>query len=302
MGLDTNDLLLFAEVIECGSFSLAAKRLELPKSTVSRRIHQLEQHLGERLLQRTTRRLAITDFGEGILAHAQRIRTESEMAWAFAQHRANIPSGLLRVSMPPDLFELGLAPFFLRFLKRYPEVKLELDLSARRVDLLAERFDLAIRAARHLPDDATLVARKLCDIAGGLYASPDYLRRHGVPQKPDDLFEHVALHLAPSDGQALTWQLQCANQHWEGSPTGPLTSNSLGLTRLLLVHGCGIALLGNQMSKPLLEQGALVRVLPDWHSPGTTLWGITPGRRLMPSHTKAFLTLISEYLVSENKN
>ena len=296
MQLDANDLLLFAQVVDSGSFSRAAERTGLPKSTISRRISVLEQQLGERLLQRTTRRLSITDFGQGILAYAQRMREESAAAAAFAQHRASIPSGRLRVTMPPDLSELGLAPFFLRFAELYPEVKLELDLSARRIDLLAERFDLAIRAARRLPDDATLVARKLCDIPGGLYASPDYLRRHGAPQTPEDLLHHVALHLAASDGGVPSWQLQNGEQNWEGMPAGPLTTNSLGLIRLLLVHGLGIAQLGRQMAQSLLEQGKLVRILPDWESPSMALWGITPGRRLMPAHTRVFLDLIREHL------
>ena len=159
MDLDANDLLLFVSVIDAASFSQAAERTGLPKSTISRRISLLEQRLGERLLTRTTRRLTMTDFGQNILEYARRMAEESAAVTAFAQHRKVVPSGRLRVSMPPDFSELVLAPFFLQFTARYPEIKLELDLSARRVDLLVEQFDLAIRIAAQLPDDGTLIAQ-----------------------------------------------------------------------------------------------------------------------------------------------
>ena len=147
MSLDANDLILFAQVMETGSFSRAAERTGLPKSTLSRRITTLETKLGERLLTRSTRRLAITEFGERILEHARRLLEETEAASAMALHRQGVPRGVLRVSMPPDFVELDLTPFLLQFAASYPEVRLELDLSPRRVDLLAERFDLAVRVA-----------------------------------------------------------------------------------------------------------------------------------------------------------
>ena len=147
MSLDANDLILFAQVMETASFSRAAERSGLPKSTLSRRITLLETKLGERLLTRSTRRLAITEFGERILEHARRLLEETEAASAMALHRQGVPRGVLRVSMPPDFVELDLTPFLLQFAASYPEVRLELDLSPRRVDLLAERFDLAVRVA-----------------------------------------------------------------------------------------------------------------------------------------------------------
>ena len=138
MSLDANDLILFAQVIDAGSFSRAAERTGLPKSTLSRRITQLETRLGERLLTRSTRRLAITEFGERILEHARRLLEETEAASAMALHRQGVPRGVLRgvlrVSMPPDFVELDLTPFLLQFAASSPELRLELDLSPRRVD------------------------------------------------------------------------------------------------------------------------------------------------------------------------
>src|SRR6476661_7252030 len=134
MDIEANDMLLFARIVEAGSFSKAAQRLDLPKSTVSRRIALLEASLGERLLQRTTRRLMLTEFGESLLEHARKVADEVEAAGALAQHRQAEPSGKLRISMPGDFANLYLTDLIADFVARYPAVSLELDLSPRRVD------------------------------------------------------------------------------------------------------------------------------------------------------------------------
>lgn len=293
MSLDANDLILFAQVVDAGSFSGAAERAGLPKSTLSRRITELENKLGERLLVRTTRRLSLTDFGEGLLEHARRLQEEAEAASAMAQHRQAHPSGRLRVALPPDFVELDLSQLLLQFASTYPEVKLEVDLSPRRVDLLAERFDLAVRAASKLPDDGTLVARKLCDMANGLYASPAYLARYGTPEHPDELMQgHVGLRLISGNGETLPWRLTRDGEHWEGMLQGPLAANSLGLQRDLATHGLGIVGLSDRFATDYLAKGLLKRILPDWQLPTVTLWCITPGRRLLPTRTLAFMEML----------
>jgi len=292
MSLDANDLILFAQVMETGSFSRAAERTGLPKSTLSRRITTLETKLGERLLTRSTRRLAITEFGERILEHARRLLEETEAASAMALHRQGVPRGVLRVSMPPDFVELDLTPFLLQFAANYPEVRLELDLSPRRVDLLAERFDLAVRVASRLPDDSTLVARKLCELANGLYASPAYLARYGIPEKPQDLLEHIGLRLIGGNGDALPWRLSRGAEQWEGMPDGPLAANSPRLQRDLARHGMGIVGIDDRFAQNWVEQGLLERVLPEWALPTVTIWCVTPGRRLLPVRTTAFIDML----------
>ena len=132
MEIDPGDLLLFARIVECGSFSLAAERVQLPKSTVSRRITLLEAQLGERLLQRTTRKLVLTEFGASLLEHARKVADETEAAGALALHRQGEPSGLLRVSMPADFANVGMSAVLAQFMNRYPAIALELDLSPRR--------------------------------------------------------------------------------------------------------------------------------------------------------------------------
>lgn len=300
MSLDANDLILFARVIETGSFSRAAERTGLPKSTLSRRITGLETRLGERLLTRSTRRLAITEFGERILDHAKRLLEETEAASAMALHRQDTPRGVLRVSLPPDFGELDLTPMLLQFAADYPEVRLELDLSPRRVDLLAERFDLAVRAATRLPDDATLVARKLCDLQNGLYASPAYLMRYGVPATPGALLDHVGLRLIGGNGEAVPWRLTCGPEHWEGLPNGPLAANSPGLQRDLAAHGMGIVGLADRFVVKWVEQGLLKRILPEWALPTVTIWCVTPGRRLLPARTLAFMDMLRSALAKGN--
>lgn len=299
MELDANDLILFAHVVDSGSFARAAERVGLPKSTLSRRLGALESRLGERLLTRSTRRLTITEFGERILDHARRLQEETEAAAAIAQYRQGTPRGVLRVSMPPDFRELDLTPILLDYATRYPEVRLELDLSPRRVDLLAERFDLAIRAAARLPDDATLVARQLCEMRCGLYASPAYLKRYGEPQTPPELMQHHALQLIGGNGSAQPWRLTRGNEHWEGLPNGPLAANSPGLQREMAAHGLGIVGLDDRFAHPWIERGLLQRILPEWSLPSVTLWCVTPGRRLIPSRTTAFIELLRAALVGE---
>src|SRR3546814_649666 len=193
MNLNANDLIVFAHIVDAGSFSRASAHTGLPKSTLSRRMTALESLLGQRLLTRSTRRLAITEFGETILKHARRLLDETEAAAALAQHQQITPQGTLRVSLPPEFHELELVPFLTRFSKEYPALRLELDLSSRRVDLIAERFDVAVRIANRLPDDNTLVARQLATLHNGLYASPSYLAARGVPTDPADLSSHIGL-------------------------------------------------------------------------------------------------------------
>jgi len=299
MDIAADDLILFARVVDAGSFSQAAERCGLPKSTVSRRISALERSLGERLLTRTTRQFAITEFGEQMLDHARRLLEEAEAASALAQHRQVTPQGVLRVSLPPDfLQELELVPFLLAFASRYPEVKVEMDLSPRRVDLVAERFDLAIRVAPRLPDDATLVARRLLEMRHGLYASPAYLARFGRPLAPAELGAHTGLKLIASSGDAQPWQLSSGDERWAGAPSGPIAVNSVGLQRELAAHGLGLVGLSERHAAAFVHKGLLERVLPDWSLPTMTVWAVTPGLRLQPTRVTAFIEMLREALAA----
>lgn len=294
--LYANDLILFAHVIDAGSFTRASELTGLPKSTLSRRLSELEDDLGERLMQRSTRRLVLTDFGESILEYARRLSDETEAASALAQHRQVTPHGTLRVSLPPEFRELSIVQIVTEFSRRYPNVRLELDLSSRRVDVVAERFDVALRAATQLPDDSALVARRLTTLSNGLFANPDYLKRYGVPEAPADLTEHTGLILVTSGGEQQQWKLTHDNERWEGVPLNVLSANSLGLQQELAAQGLGIVGLSERYAQLMVEQGKLERILPEWSLPDTIVWCVTPGRRLLPQRTLAFIDLLKEVL------
>jgi DNA-binding transcriptional LysR family regulator len=289
MELEANDLLLFARVVEEGSFSRAGERLGLPKSTVSRRVAALEAALGERLLLRTTRKLTVTDFGLSVLEHARHVASEVEQASALAQHRQAEPSGRLRVSMPGDLAHIVLAPRLADFVARYPAITLDLDLSARRVDLIGENFDVAIRMGE-LPDDASLAARRIAVFTGGLYASPAYLARRGTPAEPKALMQHDALLMLSRGGEPLPWVLTREDgARWQGLPPARMTANSPELLIRMARLGSGIAAAPSHFAEPYVQRGELVPILEDWSLPPAPAWAVFAGRRLMPARTRVFL-------------
>ncbi|MBX3622484.1 MAG: LysR family transcriptional regulator [Rhizobacter sp.] len=286
--IEANDLLLFARVADEGSFSRAGERLGLPKSTVSRRVAALEAQLGERLLLRTTRKLSLTDLGHAVLAHARQVADEVEAAASLAQHRQVEPSGKLRVSMPGDFATGVLGPLMADFIARYPAIALEVDLSPRRVDLVGEGFDLAIRMGE-LADDATLAARRLADFSSGLYAAPAYLARRGVPPEPEALMEHDTLQLLTRSGDAKPWVLTRGEARWEGLPPARARANSPELLIRLARAGAGIATVADHFAEPYVRGGELVPLLVDWYAATAPAWAVFPGRRLMPARTRVFL-------------
>ena len=293
--IEPNDLLLFARVVETGSFSRAAERVKLPKSTVSRRIAQLEQQLGEKLLQRTTRKLSVTEFGLGVLDHARQVADEVEGATALALHRQARPSGKLRVSMPGDFASVTLADMLARFVAAHPAIELELDLSPRRVDLVGESYDLAIRMGA-LPDDSQLAARRLAVFSMGLYAAPGYLRTHGEPQTPEALLQLHGLMVLSRAGEPLPWLLRKDAEDWRGVPAQRTTANSPELLIRLARGGAGVAAVANYFAEPYVKAGELRRLLPGWCPQPTVAWAVFPGRRLMPAKTRVFLDALSAEL------
>ena len=294
--LDANDLLLFAHVVDGGSFSRAAERLGLPKSTVSRRIAGLERQLGERLLQRTTRQIHLTDLGAGVLAHAREVVAEVDSAQALAAHRQQRPTGRLRVSMPADMASHAFADALAGYAQAYPGVRLEVDLSPRRVDLVGENFDLAIRMGT-LAEDAGLSARRLALFDLGLYAAPAYLSKFGPLAQPDGLLPLHGLMILPRDGDASPWLLTHRDgTAWAGQPASQTRINSPDLLLRLALLGTGVTAITEFFALPHVQAGHLVRVLPDWCLPPTPAWAVFPGRRLMPARTRLFIDALADAL------
>lgn len=286
------DLLIFAQVIASGGFSAAADKLGLPKSTVSRRIAQLEEHMGEKLLHRSTRRLRLTEFGEALLDHARQIAAEVHAAEDLREHRQQRPNGLLRVSMTPEFALVFLPDMLHAFAERYPAVRLELDLSPRRVDLTGEGYDLAIRMGP-LRDEPQLVARPILNMPYGLYAAPGYLRHHGTPTHPTDLPRHATLTLPLRTDGKIRWHFR------RGTETciidlddARFTINSPPLLLHLASQGQGITAIPEIFARAHLANGTLVPLLPDWQQPTGHAWAVFPSRRLMPAKTRAFLDML----------
>lgn len=294
---EPNDLLIFARVVEAGSFSRAAERIGLPKSTVSRRIALLEERLGERLMQRTTRRLVLTEFGGLLLEHARQVVVEVDAVSALSEYRQIFPSGKLRVTMPNDFATLLLGKMLTEFIARHPAVSLDLDLSPRRVDLLGENFDLALRMG-DLPDDALLAAHRIGVLSCGLYAAPAYLAERGSPASPNDLLRHDGLRLFDRDREPPSWTLLRGNEKWQGAPPERAGANSPELLAILARSGAGIAAVPDVFAQSCVRRGELCRVLPDWHAPAHTAWAVFPGRRLMPAKTRAFIEMLEAVLGS----
>ena len=292
---DPNDLVMFAAVVRQGSFKSAGELLGVPHSTISRRIIMLENRIGEKLLQRTTRTLTLTDFGATILLHAEQVAAEVEATADLIQGRTSQPSGRLRLSMPTDFTSDMLSSLITRFLAAHPKVSVDVDVSRRRVDLIAENFDLAVRIG-HLDDDATLAARRVGTITMGLYASPGYLQEHGVPDTPDDLRTHEILHLTQRIGEPMRLRMVSSDKVWEGSAHGRMTANSPGILMHLALNGAGIATLANHFAAENVRSGALVRVVKDWQQPEIPIWAVVPGRRLLPLRTQLFIDALKKEL------
>lgn len=293
--LSADDLVLFSAVAEQGSLVGAASALNVPKATVSRRLANLESALGQRLLHRSTRRLTLTDFGRELLEHGRRVAEELSSAQDFVHSRDAQPRGLLRVSMPGDYAKVYFSRAIATFVETYPEIQLELDLGSRRVDLIGERYDLAIRMGE-LADDATLAARRIDEQRLGLYASPIYLALHPAPRRPDDLARHRAVRLLSDRGSALPWRLSRGKEVWEGVPPGRLTLNAPDMIQQLLLDGAGIGALPERFVRNDVQAGRLVRVLPQWALPAIPAWAVMPTRRFLPTKTRVFLDHLERFM------
>lgn len=293
--ISADDLILFAAIVEQQSLTRAAERLDMPKATVSRRLSNLEELLGQRLLIRTTRRLTLTDFGQEFLDHSRRVAEEVATVQDFVRSQDMQPRGRLRVSMPGDYARQHFSRAIATFIETYPEIQLDIDLSSRRVDLIGERFDLAVRMGE-LGNDATLVARKLDEQSFALYASPIYLALHPAPKHPDDLEHHASVRLLSAQGDAVPWRLVRDKAVWERLPPGRLTLNSPDMIQQLLLDGAGIGALPCSFAEEDVRLKRLVRVLPQWSLPAVAAWAVMPMRRYLPAKTRAFIEHIERFM------
>ena len=283
-----NDMALFVEVVKARSFRRAASTIGMPNSTLSRRISGLEKAIGLRLLHRTTRRIELTEAGQLYFERSKRIVDEARLAHEQLGEMLAQPSGVLRVSLPVDFATTFLAPQLTEFARRYPGISFEFDLTPRRVDLVTEPFDVAIRIGE-LPD-SNLIARQLARLPRYLYASPRYLDRFGEPSKPADLTRHECLRMRTAE--AGVWTLHRAAETVEIAVGGRFLLNSIGLIRRLATLDLGIAMLAAEIVTEDMAEGRLRRVLPQWQATPIQVHAITE-TRLLPAKTQRFIEFLA---------
>jgi DNA-binding transcriptional LysR family regulator len=285
---DLLDLKIFARVVESGSLSAAGRELQLSPTVVSKRLTRLEEQLGARLIQRTTRQLTLTEVGEGYHARVLDVLTALEEADSFISGSGD-PRGLLRVSAPTGFGRLHIAPRLNPFLRAYPGVKLELDLSDDYVDLIAGGFDVVVRIGSL--GDSSMVARKLAPNRRLLVATPDYLAEHGEPETLADLDRHQLL----TSMSQPEWHLDGPEGALVYRPASLLLTNSSEVVREGIVSGLGIGLRSTWDISEELQAGKLRRVLPDHAgSSRVAIWAIYPSRRLVPPKVRAFIDHLAE--------
>lgn len=284
--MDLNDVACLAEVVATGSFSAAARRLAVPKSTVSRRIARLEKDLGVRLLQRTTRKLGLTDAGEIYYQHCSRALTLLDEGQRSVTGMQQAPSGTLRVSAPPDLAQPLLGEIIAEFGELHPDVHVVAEMTTRMVDLVTEGFDLAIRAGTLA--DSSLVARRLASFGVHLWASPSYLERHGTPRSPRELRGHRCLLLGTERPRA-SWSFESDEGILTIDVEGQLASNDVTLLRRAAVSGRGIARLPTITCFEEERQGRLVRLLDAFASGEAGVYAVFPSGTHLSPKVRAFV-------------
>jgi DNA-binding transcriptional LysR family regulator len=292
-----DDLALFASVVEHGGFAAAERALGTPKSRLSRRVAALESDLGVRLLQRSTRRFSVTDVGQDVYRHARSMLDEARAAREAVARLSSEPRGLVRLSCPIFFAQAQLSELLPEFLATHPQVQVQVHVSNRRVELIEEGFDLALRVRSRIDDDSSLVLRRLGDVQELLVASPAYLARAGRPQQPEELPQHATLNMV-EDPNRQQWELH--------GPGGEVRRIALGRPRLMgfdfrLLHataraGQGIALLPELVCADDVRAGALEVVLDQWRVPLGHCHLVYPSRRGVLPAVRALIEFLVERL------
>lgn len=298
MARDLNDTLIFVKVVEHGSFISAARSLRLPKTTVSRKVQDLETRLGAQLLHRTTRKLGLTEAGNVYYEHSQRIARELDEAESAVGQLQGGPRGWLRFTAPYSIGIDKIAPLLGEFHALHPEVRLEMFLTNEPLDLIDKELDVALRLG-NLPD-SNLVARRLAVLRTQVYASPHYIARHGEPLHPDDLRHHRALAMQKSRrNNGYVWTLNDGARDVEFAIDPVLVASDPAALKGALLCGEGIMLAADVMVKSYAEQGHLQRVLPGWIGPQLDFNAVFPRGKVQSPKVRAFVDFLVDRLNME---
>lgn len=286
-----NDIALFVAVVKAKSFRKAAESLDMPTSTLSRRISHLEKSISIRLLHRTTRQVELTELGRTYFERCQHIIEQAQNAHEELSNAAESPTGLLRLSMVEEFAADYIVPYLLEFRRLHPGIRFEFDINTRRANLVSDSVDIAFRMGQ--VSDSGLIARKLSTFKMGLYASNAYMKHAPKLKTPDDFSAHQCLQLSNLDWtlikstQRMIYKFKAAN----------FSANSMTLLKQCVMKDMGIAVLSDTMMLEDINYGKAIRVLPDWRPPEVPVYALTE-TRLLPAKTRVFLEFIAQKLNS----
>ncbi len=297
---DLNDMLYFAEVVERGGFAAAGRALGIPKSRLSRRVSELETQLGVRLLQRTTRKLSLTEVGEAYLRHCQVMRESAQAAADTVAQVQTVPRGTIRVSCPVTLAQTVVAEMVPAFMASHPEVRVEMLVTNRAVNLVEEGIDVALRVRPSVDDSGSMVVKRLDYTTQILVASPELLIRQGTPQTLEDLVQLDSIAMSAPEGRSV-WSLigpAGVLQLVQHSPR--YVADDLMTLKYAAVAGTGVCWLPDYMCQDEIRDGKLVRVLPDWAPAPAIVHAVFPSRRGLLPAVRRFLDYLGEAMPGRN--
>lgn len=292
--MDLNLLQIFAKVAENQSFTKAAQELGIEKSTVSSKVSQLEKHLGVRLLNRTTRLVTLTEAGEGYYQYCRQIVDSAREAEHYAETLTSEPQGVLRVSVPMDFGQLLVRQLIKPFMQAYPELKIDLCVVDREVDLIAERYDLALRIGPGILKDSSYVGKKLFDIQMGMFASPEFLDEQGEPQSSNELQNYPFIIFTKELESIFSFTSEFASSLSENT-SGNLKINDVLTCKEAAIAGLGIAVLPVNIVQKEIKANKLKRLLPEFKLPSPALFAVYPSRQWAPSKLKVFLEVLQSW-------
>ncbi|CAB3749374.1 LysR family transcriptional regulator [Paraburkholderia humisilvae] len=293
MSIEVVDMRLFVEVLRHGSLTKAALQLDIPKSSGSRRIAKMEEELGVQLVKRSTRKLYPTEIGKAYFERCVRVIEDIASAEQMVGEQRRSPSGRLRIAIPAELGARCFAAWFADFIERYPGITMEIHAGpgSRLVELIASDVDVWIKTGE-VPQ-SELIVRRLCMLTRGLYASPAYLQRHGVPEHPDDLAAHNCLLLGDQPNSNEPWTFARDSEQLTPNVSGNMWVNSLAVLRQLTLSGLGLALLPDVQVGADVDLRALVKVMCEWPPEAIEVNLLMSHRALLPARIRAFVDFFS---------
>ncbi|TFI41827.1 LysR family transcriptional regulator [Diaphorobacter sp. DS2] len=291
---DLNDMLYFAEVAERGGFAAAGRALGIPKSRLSRRVAELEARLGVRLLQRTTRTLSLTEVGEAYLRHCQAMRDSAQAAQDTVDQVQTEPRGTVRVTCPVTLAQTVVAELMPQFLQRHPQVRLEMQVTNRVVNVVEEGVDVALRVRPTLEDSGSMVVKRLNEVRLLLVASPEQLRRQGTPTSLRDLALLDTLAMSAADGRASLRLIGPEGREETVHFTPRYVADDLLTLKFAALAGTGLCWMPDYMCMSELQEGRLVHLLPQWTQPRSVVHAVFASRRGLSPAVRSFLDFLGE--------